>query len=491
MLKNLPAPNYGDLDWKKVLVYLFLIALFIRFPFFFRDYIDRDESTFIIMGQAWVDGHLPYTKLWDLKPPITFLFFAAIIKVFGKSFIAIRLIGTLIVALTALFSYGMARKLVTKKTAFWTSVCCVGLLSLFGSLQGVMSEHISSFFFCAGTFLLLGRAHGGRYFVIGLLYGLSMMTKLNMVDPILFVGVFLLWEGFRKKRSAQTLIDLVCWGTGILLVILMTALPYYLQDMLPLWWESIFEAPLAYSEGKFHSPLSTLPFISVVLGVLTVGYWFKLLDIRSRELQLIGLICIGILLSFMQAGKINGHYLIQLHPLVLVPFGMMASKIPAVKGNFRPMVYFLLLLLPMEAHLEYANILGNKIKRGTFYNGEGYTVPQYIIDHKLDTRNIYFTEYHIGYWLLGTYPPTKAVTHPSNITRDQLFPYMGNPRKTGMGELRYIMERVRPHILVARDGKKIFDKKLTWYNAYIDAYLARHYRLLATVDQGLIYQRLE
>jgi len=30
-------------------VFLFLAALFIRFPFFFRDYIDRDESTFILM----------------------------------------------------------------------------------------------------------------------------------------------------------------------------------------------------------------------------------------------------------------------------------------------------------------------------------------------------------------------------------------------------------------------------------------------------------
>src|SRR5690606_35273352 len=319
VLKNLPAPNYGDLDWKKVLVYLFLIALFIRFPFFFRDYIDRDESTFIIMGQAWVDGHLPYTKLWDLKPPITFLFFAAIIKVFGKSFIAIRLIGTLIVALPALFTYGMARKLVSRKSAFWTAVATVALLSLCGSLQGVKSELISSFFFCAGTLLLLGRAHAGRYFVIGLLFGLSMMSKLNMVDPILLVGLYLLWEGFRGKRLPGTLIELFCMGAGILLVVLLTALPYQAQGLLPLWWGSIFEAPLAYSDGKFHSPLGTLPFILVVLGLLAVGFRSKFLDSSSRELQLIGICCIGILLSYMQAGKINGHYLIQLHPLVLVP----------------------------------------------------------------------------------------------------------------------------------------------------------------------------
>ncbi|MFV1448861.1 hypothetical protein VBZ51_06925 [Maribacter sp. HS] len=57
-----------------VFLLLSLITLFIRFPFFFRDYVDRDESTFILLGQSWVDGFLPYTHLWDLKPPLTFAF---------------------------------------------------------------------------------------------------------------------------------------------------------------------------------------------------------------------------------------------------------------------------------------------------------------------------------------------------------------------------------------------------------------------------------
>ena len=81
---------------------LFLIFLggsfLIRFPFFFRDYVDRDESTFILMAQSLVDGHLPYTQLWDLKPPLLFLIFALPIWVFGKSMVAIRLMGLLAVS---------------------------------------------------------------------------------------------------------------------------------------------------------------------------------------------------------------------------------------------------------------------------------------------------------------------------------------------------------------------------------------------------------
>ena len=125
VLKKLRSLRYQDLDWKTVAFVLVVVSIFIRFPFFFRDYVDRDESTFILMGQSWVNGHLPYTQLWDLKPPITFLYFAIIIKIFGKSFFAIRFFGSLLVALTALFTYGIASKITSKKIAFWVAVFCV------------------------------------------------------------------------------------------------------------------------------------------------------------------------------------------------------------------------------------------------------------------------------------------------------------------------------------------------------------------------------
>ena len=108
-------PNYTILKNRTVFLILFLVSFLIRFPFFFRDYIDRDESTFILMGQSWVNGHLPYTELWDLKPPVAFLFFAGIIYVFGKSFLAIRFFGALLVAITAFFTFKIGVRLLQKK----------------------------------------------------------------------------------------------------------------------------------------------------------------------------------------------------------------------------------------------------------------------------------------------------------------------------------------------------------------------------------------
>ncbi|WP_222982032.1 ArnT family glycosyltransferase [Flagellimonas meishanensis] len=477
--------------WISVFWILFLVALIIRFPFFFRDYIDRDESTFIIMGQSWVDGFLPYTHLWDLKPPVTFLFFAIIIKVFGKSFLAIRAMGVLLVALTGLFTYALASKFTSHKIAFWSAFFCVLFQSLFGSLQGVMSEHICTFFFVVGTYLLLVKEQKVWFLVAGLMFGLSVMSKLNMAYPLLCLGLYLLYDGYRQKQVKHVLGRLVPLGTGFLFIVFLTAFPYYFQNELGAWWLSIFEAPMAYSGSRLNSRLKVLPVVIFLLGLLIAGFATKLLDRKSKPLHILGVIIIGVLLSFIQAGRANGHYLIQVYPFVLIPMAIVVGKLPPVKSSYRPVMVALLMLLPMEAYLEYAHIISNKLNKGAYFNGEGIEVPNYIVQNKLETTNIFFTEYHIGYWVLGVDPPTKAATHPSNITRDELFPYMQNPRETGLDELKFIMEEIRPKTVVARKGKKIFDKKLVEYNSYIDAYLERHYTLLATVDRGLIYQRSE
>lgn len=490
VLKKFCSFSLKILDWKRVLFILAVVSVFIRFPFFFRDYIDRDESTFILMGQSWVNGYLPYIQLWDLKPPITFLYFATIIKLFGKSFFAIRLFGSFMVALTALFTYGIATKITSKKVAFWAAIFCVFFQSLFGSLQGVMSEHICTLFFVAALFILFLKEEGKWFFTAGLLLGLSVMTKLNMAYPVLCLGLYFFWEGLHKKQIWTNIKYLIFMGIGFLTTVLLTLLPYYLQGESDIWWKSIVEAPLAYSEGKFHSPWKTLPYVGTIAILLGSGYYFKLIDRKSKQIRLLIVVVVGILLSYIQAGKVNGHYLIQLYPFVLIPLAMAVAKLPFITEKYRPLIIALLILIPMESYLEYANIISNKVQKASFYNGEGIDVPRYILEHELETKNIFFTEYHIGYWVLGVNPPTKAATHPSNITREELFPYMDNPRKTGIEELKYIMDVVRPKVLVAREGKKIFDKKLVEYNTYIDAYLKKHYELTATVGRGLIYQRL-
>ena len=489
-LINIFTPNYVELKNRTVLLIFTVISILIRLPFFFRDYIDRDESTFILMGQSWVDGHLPYTELWDLKPPITFLFFAGIIYFFGKSFIAIRLFGTFLVAMTAFFSYKIGERLNTKKIGFWAGVLCVILQSMFGSIQGVMSEHLCMVFFISGIYLLIESKQSFQYLSAGLLMGLALMTKLNIAYAVLLVGLYILYDFFRYKVFLKGLWNFILYGAGIVCIILLTVLPYYFSGQIEVWWKSVVLASLEYASARRHSLLSLAPTFLILIGFFIFVWKRNYLNFKDRKVQILLLAVLGVLFSFFKAGRINSHYLIQLYPVLVVLVAVVASRFAFFqKFDYRPYVLFLLLLLPMESYLEYVAILKNKINKGTFYNGEGITVPYYLQANKLETKNVFFLEYHIGYWLLGATPPTVAATHPSNLCRYELFPYFENPRKTAVEELRFIMEEIQPEIVITRKNRLIFDEKLEAENRYMNSYLEKNYTTLTDVDGAEIRAR--
>ena len=486
------SPKYNSLTNTSVFGILFLITFFIRLPFFFRDYIDRDESTFILMGQSWVNGHLPYMELWDLKPPLNFLFFASSIFVFGKSMLAIRLFGVIAVVLTAFFTYKITLLISTKKVGFWVALFAVSLQSLFGSMQGVMSEHISMLFFIPALYLLLRYDKWYWLLFAGLLMGLTSMVKLNMAYPIALAGIYHLYTAVRLKEYKKAMTNTVLYGFGIIVVIVLTILPYYFNNSLELWWNSVIKAPLVYSETKRSSILNFVPIVGFVLLFLGFTWKMKLLNFQNHVIQLLAITIVGVLLSFIKGGRINGHYLIQLYPILLILVGIAVNQFkPLMRLTFKPIIALVLLFMPIESYLEYGAIIKNKITKGTFYNGEGFEVPNYLMTHKIDYTNILFTEYHIGYWLLSVDPPTKAATHPSNLSRSELFPYSGNPRKTTLEEITYILEVKQPAIIVKRKGKELLDRKLIAENNYVNHYLAENYTLLNTIGEAVIYQRLK
>ena len=487
-LINKLTPQYQNLKYRTVFLILFGVSLFVRLPFFFRDYIDRDESTFILMGQSWVDGHLPYTELWDLKPPITYLFFASIIYIFGKSFIAIRLVGALIVAITAFYTYKISLTATTKKVGFWAAIGCVALQSMFGSLQGVMSEHICIVFFMSALYILLTKNNALWYAAAGLLMGLSLMTKLNLAYVVLVLGIYILFIHFKVRAYGKGVLKSTLFGLGILTVIFITFLPYYGNGYPEIWWNSVVLASLEYADARRDSLFGFLP-ITLFMGTFFYFAWKRnYLDFKNTTMQWLSLAVVGIVFSFIKGGRINGHYLIQLHPIFMILFAIFVSQIAILKKwNYRPYVFFMLLLLPVESYMEYGNIIRTKITRGTFFNGEGITVPQYIKAHKINTENILFLGYHVGYWLLHENPPVRSATHPSNICRNELFPFYDNPRETAVEELKYIMEEVQPKTVVIRKNRSIFDPHLIAENTYINAILKNDYEPPITVDMAEIY----
>ena len=477
------------LKGKTVFLYLTLITVFIRLPFFFRDYVDRDESTFILMGQAWVDGYLPYTYLWDVKPPLTFLFFAIIIFLFGKSFIAIRLIGALFVALTSFFTYSLTSRLSTKRAGLATGIACVLLQSMFGSIQGVMSEHILMVFFMAALYFLTLGTKYNQLLLAGITIGIALMVKISIAFPVLLVGVYLLLRFYRENSLLIAFSKALVLVIPAILVIVLTILPYLQTGQIEIWWNSVILAPLAYTESGRTSLISLLLLCLPIVVLIFWGYKKGRLNLKNPKMILLVLSVLGLLLSFLKGGRINSHYLIQLYPPLLILLAVLfTAEIERIKPVFIPWILGILLLLPIETYLEYWHVVQYKNQRGSLYNGEGFSVPSALKEKGLDKEKILFFGYHIGYWLLDTYPPAKTVTHPSNICKSEMFPFYNPERQTAMDEIRYVMEELKPAIVITRSNRKVFHKTFTLENDYIDSLLLNRYQLLERIDNADIYK---
>lgn len=485
------TPTYEKLNDRKVFLWLTLISVLLRLPFFFRDYVDRDESTFILMAQSWIDGHLPYTQLWDLKPPLVYLFFALIIYIFGKSFIAIRLVGALAVAIIAFFTYKIGKEVKSTLVGFWAAIGCVYLLSLFGSLQGVMSEHLSMLFFMPALYILIKYNQKKWFFFAGISLGISLMMKLNLAYAVLGIVLFFMVSGYRNKNLLQGLFKMMILGSGIVLIVVLTALPYALDEVFSVWIDSVILAPLAYAKTLQSSIFKVLPLCVVLLAAAVVSWKKKWLNFREPSIALLVTVSAGVVFSFLKSGKVNGHYLMQLYPVLLVLIGIALTNAIVFKSKYYPIILVLAFLIPAESYKEYYAIIKNKVTHGTYFNGEGISVPNSILTNGLNSKEVLFFEYHIGYWLLDASPPTKAATHPSNICRADLFPYFDNPRKTSMAELVFLMDSIRPKTVITRKDKSVFDKEYVAEDTYVRAYLSDHYNLEGIVGRAEIFTRLE
>ena len=469
-------------------LFLFFTTLFIRFPFFFRDYIDQDESTFILMGQSIADGHLPYDHLWDLKPPLLFYFFAVIEKIFPHSFVAIRFFGVLIVFLSAVLLLKITQQ-TGLRNGFLIALSYVLLSSEFGSLQGVMSEHFAVFFLLLGLVFLLRKKNRANLLMTGIAFGCATLCKLNYAYAIAALLIFYFINSYQKENFKQAVRSVALLVVGILIPVALISVPYILAGKLDLFINSVFLAPLEYARALNHSWIGKL---KTTWWIIALMVCISYLSLRySKKNDFIVFICIAILAgtvyTFYSSGIVNGHYLVQVYPfLLLLLFGVIIQKTIQQKLQLAAVIVF---LLSFESLIEYGRViqgLQNPIEyRPTF------EVVSELKKKKLDDDKIFFADYHVGYWLLDQYPLTKSTTHPSNLSRPYLFKYYNDSSETSLEELKYIMEEIQPRVIVSESNDLDFFPDDSPENIYFKEYVDKDFEMIYkdTVDGIYIWER--
>jgi 4-amino-4-deoxy-L-arabinose transferase-like glycosyltransferase len=500
-----------------VFIYLIILSFIIRLPFFFPIVIDWDESTYILWGQSVLDGHLPYTELWGFKPPLAFLFYAGAIGLFGKSIVAVRIAGTLCVALTAIFTYIAGASLWNHRTGIIGATLCSVLLSLLDSGQATMTEHVA-LVPLVGAFILLVRGSPAPriFFSAGILMALATLVRLNLAYVAVLVGLFIVISVFAEppRSIGKSLKCGIAYAAGGCLIVLLIFIPYAITDNQNLLWASVITASLSYagSQLSFMGALKSqamhifsllhdlkdprlginiLVWFGGLAGiVIIVSQWTKSSKPVRLGTILLMVFLLSIELSILKGGAIYEHYLIQ-----LVPFMALATAVflnTFFLGNARWLIIGIISIALITSTLliipEYKKMVSRALSGQPLIYGAAYDIAAYLKQNNPSGEPIYMMTDHIVYWLINAKPLSKSTTHPSNIAKEYLLNVLVGPGTTTKMELASVLSK-KPRYIV-------FKGPFPWYlrndpaaRFFLDENLKTHYVLVNRIEGRQIFRR--
>jgi len=225
-----PAANPAKVFKPGSALYLVLLGVIIAFVLivrlqFLHIPFERDEGTYCYMGQLVLDGKVPYIGFYDMKPPLLYYSYAALLLVFGRTVEAMHVAFMLLNILTIILMYFTGKKLLSSRSAGLVTAAAYAILSLAPFVAGftVQSEHIISFFVTAAILLLLtGLEKKKLYYLFfsGLLFSLGFLIKQNGVFFLAFGGLAIVIYSLLKRpvEWKSLVINVAVFSLGALVV---------------------------------------------------------------------------------------------------------------------------------------------------------------------------------------------------------------------------------------------------------------------------------
>ena len=265
---------------------IFIICMLVFGAFFpLRDnyYPSHDYAIFSYIGQQILRGKIPYTDLWDHKPPLIFYMNALGLKLAGGSLLGIWLLEFAFFFLGSVIFY----RVLKHRFPVWISLpgLLLGILHYVRVLDfGNYTEELSLFF----VLCTLGLTLSGKYrekseicgVLCGIFCGLAFTSKQNtigcwcalfMIDAITFF-VNAGNADLRKKIIRFWLSA----ALGFLIVNAGWVIYFALKGALSAYWDVAFRFNFIYSEHSTESRLAcawtTLTFLPSVSPFLMLGF---------------------------------------------------------------------------------------------------------------------------------------------------------------------------------------------------------------------------
>ena len=199
-----------------VLVGAFLLA---KLPFLDQS-LDRDEGTYLYLGQETLNGARPYVDNYEMKPPGLFYSYALIRTFVGHSSTAVRWFSHLLIVINAFLLFISLRQWKWR----WGALFAVASYLVFQMIPFYLSsalllEPIVLFYFLSA--IVTWQFQKG-YVISGILPGmllmLAVLTKQNIV--FLIIGYFIPFaiHGYHKRKNILAFLYLTIGGLFMLAI---------------------------------------------------------------------------------------------------------------------------------------------------------------------------------------------------------------------------------------------------------------------------------
>lgn len=490
----------------KVISCIFIITFLCRFPFWFVDVINWDETTFILMATSVLDGHLLYTDLWDIKAPLAFYSIASFMYVFGESIIAVRVFGALTVFASAYLVFMIISLFTERKVAFRFSLLIPIVMSFFWGAQTTFTEHIAVPPLLYATFIALKNEsiNYRNAIAIGFFVSIAALVRLNLAYAAILIGFLIIFYAKHTSLKGRTVNAILYAISGLIPVISIIGI-YALNQEIDVLYKTLILAPLSYaSENKsmffaiaymaYHLvfSVSLLPIVAILS---LVGLWFMYKSennvstgyIKQNKLLVFAT---ASFLSIIASGGSHSHYLLQVIPFVIIYAAKALNDLESRHTKIK-IIYPLLLILSVvgsgRLYEKYQELVGNIIEGSSVLLGESYLAADVIKSQNICDYTVWALSDHIIYFHLDKKPPTPLATHPSNISKDFLVSTFYDDDRGTQDELVQIFSS-QPTFLVKRDKVGYIEfNKAEELKEIMNNQLEANYDLLEKVGDLNIY----
>jgi len=351
--------------WLVVIAVLTLFAI-LRAPYLEMP-LERDEGTYLVLGNQVAQGATPYADVYEMKPPGLFYTYALLTAIGGYSFEGARDI-TLLLHLANAFLLFL---LLYRARWLWGAL---GAMIAFLSLSmnpyfhgfALLPEPLMIVFFLSGILCLQfadGKSY--RYVLAGVFLGSSFWIKQNMMFPLMFVGLLLLYRMIQSSdRDKKPLVYLIVGGLSVPVV---TLLPIVFQG----GWSDFYYWVWTYPRNIYTQSISWSSGYSYMMKVLELSWSHLMIWVIAAALgfvfhfglkqRLYGratplLFFVFSFLAVMPGLRFYGHYWMIVLPAISIGVGAFFEWVHQLlrlrfEQRLSAIAVFVLLLVGSAGHL--------------------------------------------------------------------------------------------------------------------------------------------